>query len=258
MQASIQQFSHYPAWPPPLAVPLLTVPEHSCPYLPGQKAQTRAIFINKISPELYHQFMDAGFRRSGRLLYQPVCAGCRACVPIRIPVGSFRPSRSQRRCRKKNADLLVTIGLPQPTEEKHELYCKYLRQWHGQAGDDSWEDFLRFLYDSPAETIEFVYRDPAGALLAVSLCDVSSCSLSSVYCWFDTAHFKRGLGTYAALREIEYACNLGIPYYYLGYWVRDCPSMSYKSSFRPYELLGTDGIWRRAVDHACRLTSGAQ
>ena len=65
-----------------------------------------------------------------------------------------------------------------------------------------------------------------------------------MYFYFDPAHASRGLGTAGAIHEINYAAAHRIPYYYMGYWVRNCGSMQYKSSFRPGEMLGTDGVWR--------------
>jgi len=109
---------------------------------------------------------------------------------------------------------------------------------------DGREEYERFLYESPVETIECCYRDAGGRLLAVGICDVCSRSLSSVYFYFDPDEKRRGLGTYGALYEIELARRTGIPWYYLGYWVQGCGAMEYKSRFRPYELLGTDGVWR--------------
>jgi hypothetical protein len=44
--------------------------------------------------------------------------------------------------------------------------------------------------------------------------------------------------------EIAFAAREAIPYYYLGYWVRDCATMAYKADFRPFELLCPDGVWR--------------
>jgi arginine-tRNA-protein transferase len=249
-----QTFSHYPTWPPPVSVRLATIGEDACSYLPHRMSMIRAMLVREMPAEMYRQFMDAGFRRSGTLLYQPACRGCRACVPLRVPVESFRPSKSQRRCWRKNVDLTISIESdPTPTDEKFQLYCRYLREWHerdlnaeypGATGELSRSSFESFLYDSPVDTVEFTYRDVSAKLLAVGICDISSESLSSVYCFFDPASARRALGTYAALREMEYARINRICYYYLGYWVSDCRTMSYKSDFRPYELLGTDGVWR--------------
>jgi arginine-tRNA-protein transferase len=247
--AQQQTFSHYPALPGPGRVRLHVFPEHECPYLPRRAARLRAFVAQRIDPNAYHDLMDAGFRRSGRMVYQPVCRGCRACTPIRVPVARFRASKSQRRCARRNADVHVAIGAPEPSREKFELYRRYLTQWHGAADAGSRREFESFLYDSPVDTIELTYRagGPGGALLAVGLCDVCAPrSLSSVYHWFDPREARRGLGTLGALVEIERARALGVEHYYLGYWVQACAAMSYKSSFRPCELLDTDGVWRES------------
>ena len=241
-----QTFSHYPAQPPPVKVRLVTVDDHACSYLSGRMSTTRALCAEEIPGELYHQFMDAGFRRSGKVLYQPACRGCRACRPIRVPVAGFRPSKSQRRCGRRNADLSFSVDEPVATDEKYDLYLRYLadRFGRGNAGEEGRDGFERFLYDSPVETLEFSYRDRAGRLLAVGICDLCRESLSSVYFYYDPAESRRGLGTFGALREIATAARLGIPYYYLGFWVSGCASMEYKADFRPNEVLDGDGVWR--------------
>src|SRR6266540_77854 len=85
--------SAYPALPPPRAIALTTLPERLCPYLPDRLAQTRAFVARSMDPQVYHELMDAGFRRSGELFYQPICRGCRACTPIRVPTEHFRPNK---------------------------------------------------------------------------------------------------------------------------------------------------------------------
>jgi arginine-tRNA-protein transferase len=234
----------YPAFPPPTDVPLTVLPEHDCPYLPPRRATTRGLLASRIPADLYHDFLDAGFRRSGKLIYQPICRGCRQCVPIRVLVDRFQPSKSQRRCFRRNADLIVSCGPAKASAEKQELYRRYVTGWHG---GESAEGFESFLYDSPVETIEFCYRDPAGRLLAVGICDLSRRSLSSVYFYFDPADAWRGLGTFGVLYELGWAGRSGIPFYYLGYWIHGCGTMKYKANFRPFELLLPDGNWREAA-----------
>jgi arginine-tRNA-protein transferase len=249
MDGSAQQFSHYPAWPAPVRVPLITAPEYPCSYLPEHTAQTRVLLADRVEPLVYEQFMDAGFRRSGRIIYQPVCRGCRDCVPLRLLVDQFRPSKSQRRCQRRNADLTTSIGPAVATDEKYELYSRYVHEWHGHDPlEDSREDFERFLYDSPVDSIEFSYRDRSGRLLAAGICDVCPRSLSTVYFYFDPRESMRGLGTYGAMGEIAHAQSLHLPRYYLGYWISKCGSMAYKSGFRPCQTLDTDGVWRDFQD----------
>ena len=241
-------WSHYPAIPPPRRVPLVTLSAHPCPYLPGRLAEDRAIWASALPGELYRQFMDSGFRRSGKLLYQPACRGCRACLSIRVPVGEFRPDKSQRRCARRNEDLRITSGPPVSSREKLDLYRKYTRLWHGKQEVETAAGFESFLYDSPLQTtVEFEYRDAGGKLLAVGICDLCPNALSSVYVYFDPEESRRGLGTFAAVNEIRFAAEAGLSHYYLGYWVQGCGAMEYKADFRPNEILHPDGVWRRKL-----------
>ncbi|MGF1633306.1 MAG: arginyltransferase [Phycisphaerae bacterium] len=246
-------FCHYPAWPPPVRVPLTVVPEHPCPYLPGRQARERAFLIGELDPEIYHDFMDAGFRRSGRLIYQPACRGCRACVPLRVPTATFRPSRSQRRVLKRNEDLTPRIEPNVYTAEKFDLYARYVKDWHARPDEADPESFRQFLYDSPVRTLDLCWRDPAGVLVGLGVLDVCSRSASSVYFYFDPAQRQRTLGTFSACREILWAAELGLPHYYLGYWVKDCRQMAYKASFSPAEVLDGTGTWRPGPDEVQAL-----
>lgn len=230
--------------PPPVDLSLTVLPEHPCPYLPDRTATTRAFYAKSLPPEMYHDFMDAGFRRSGCVIYQPICQGCRACLPIRILVDQFKPDKSQRRCWRKNQDLIVTAGPAVPTDEKYELYLQYQTDWHNGIMSEDREAFESYLYDSPVNTLEFCYRDQSGKLLAVGICDLCPRSFSSVYFYHDPAESKRSLGTFGVLYEIQQAREMKTPYYYLGYWIKGCTAMEYKANFRPNEILYPNGKWR--------------
>jgi arginine-tRNA-protein transferase len=236
-------WSAYPALPSPFVVPLTVTPAHPCSYLPDRDATTRAFRIRKMTGMQYQAFMDASFRRSGTVIYQPVCAGCRACESIRVPVAEYHPNKSQRRCMRKNADLSMQVSEPCPTEEKYAIYKNYQLKCHAD-GESTWDSYVEFLYDSPVATLEFCYRDNRGRVLGVGICDVCEKSLSSVYFYYDVAEVRRGLGIYSALREIGFAVEWGIPYYYLGFRVQGCSKMQYKSNFQPAEILHSDGQWR--------------
>ena len=228
---------------PPMQIHLTVLPDAPCPYLPDRVQTLRAVNASSIDGQTYLAFMNAGFRRSGRMIYQNVCRGCRECIPLRVPVATFEPSSSQRRTYRRNSDLRLEVAAPQASDEKFELYGRYVSQWHNRAEEAERQSFELFLYDSPTETLEFTYRDGDGRLMAVGICDISRQSLSSVYFYFDPAEAKRSLGTYGALREIDFCREHRIAYYYLGFWVRDCVAMTYKANFRPYELLDQAGRW---------------
>ena len=68
--------------------------------------------------------------------------------------------------------------------------------------------------------------------------------LSMVYSFYDVDEEARSLGSYMILDHVERAKRLGVPYVYLGYWVRGSQKMEYKTRFRPQEHLTPDG-WVR-------------
>ena len=230
-------------------MPLTVLPEHACPYLSDRVAQLRGFVCDGMAGGLYHAFMDRGFRRSGRFFYQPVCRGCRECQPLRVPTKSFVPSKSQRRVWRRNQDLSVTVTpAPRATAEKFDLYLRYQRERHNPDRAEDAAGFEEFLYQSTIDSVEFSYRDAGGNLIGVGIGDLCAASLSSVYFYFDPRERRRSLGIFSAMWEIAFAARANIPHYYLGYWVRGCASMMYKSDFRPFELLGPDGVWRAADD----------
>ncbi len=215
---------------------------HPCPYLPGRVAREEAFWAERFPPELYHDFMDHGFRRAGLIVYRPVCDDCNECRPLRVLTSEFRLTKSQRRVLNKNEDVEMRTGRPRFSDEKWRLYSRYLSGQHASSTNDTPSDLCRFLYTSPVNTLEFEYR-LRGRLVAVGIVDCCSRSLSSVYTYFDPELSLRSLGTLSAIREVLRCRDRSVPYYYLGYYVADCPSMNYKARFRPCELLTPGRGW---------------
>lgn len=215
---------------------------HECPYLSDRQARNEGFLVADLSPEIYHDFMDNGFRRAGHYLYRPACVGCRECRPIRVPVDRFKHSKSQRRILNRNAGLTVCIQAPEFTRYKYHMYLDYLAYQHRRDAADSELSVMDFLYSSCVLTVEFEFR-LHNRVIAVSIADICSRSLSSVYAFFDPDFSHLSLGTFSALQEILYCKRNGIPHYYLGFFVENCRAMNYKAKFRPNELLLDSGDW---------------
>ncbi len=218
-------------------------PPHPCSYLPDQLAISRGFRAPTLHPEVYHELMDLGYRRSGDTFYAMDCATCRRCVPIRVAVEQFQPSRSQRRAFRRNLDLTVRVQTPQFTDASYELFARYQRGQHQKPDVEPPESVRRWLYDAVVDSVEMVYQ-LGERTLAISLLDVSSRSVSAVYHFFDPEFAARSLGVFSVLTEIEWTRRLGVPHYYLGYWVQGARTMAYKADYRPHEVL-RDGRWQR-------------
>ena len=228
----------------PLTLGLEPSPEHRCPYLAERLARERAFMTDKLPPGIYHRLMDWDWRRSGRILYRPACATCSECRPIRIPVDRFEPSANQRKILNRNADLTLDIAEAQPTAEKFELFVRYQAARHSGDMCTQWGEFSAFLYETPVNTQELLFRD-GDRLLGSAIVDLDGYSISSVYTYYDPEETRRSLGTWAILWLIEFARRRQIPFYYLGYYIAACRKMNYKTRFRPCEIGDGAGSWTR-------------
>jgi len=224
---------------------LFSGPVHACSYLPGRLAHSLYVDTHThLDAETYSRLAEQGFRRSGDLVYRPECHGCSACVPVRIPVARFSPSRSQLRCLRGNRDVEVN-PLPAVYKDEHyRLFKRYLASRHEEGGmaDSSPEDYVGFLTSEWSSTWFVEFRH-GGQLQAVAVVDRLDHGLSAVYTFFDPDQKERGFGTLAVLWQVEQARNLGLDWVYLGFWIEACQKMNYKDRFRPLEaLLGNE--WR--------------
>lgn len=210
---------------------------HACSYMAEREAQNIYPDPNKpMTNSLYSQLIEHGFRRSGDMAYRPACPGCQACVPVRINVNKFKLSRSQRRCMNRNKELTISVHPATFNPEHYQLYCQYLTARHADGGMDNptKESYLRFLTSEWSDT-QFIEIRNEDKLVAVAVTDYVNHGLSALYTFFDPTLEKRSLGTFGILIQINIAQSLGLPWVYLGYWIKDCQKMLYKQKFSAVE-----------------------
>lgn len=229
----------------------LTAPQ-PCAYLPGW--EERKVFTTLTGPtavSVNNALSLKGFRRSQSVIYRPACVGCSACMSIRIPVRHFRPSRSQRRVIRQNADLTRHPCEAWATETQYSVFRRYLDSRHaggGMADMDAF-DFASMVDETPVNStvVEYAVGDPETGgerMVAACLSDILADGLSMVYSFFEPDEAQRSLGAYMILDHLRLAEEMGLAHVYLGYWVAGSPKMDYKVSYRPFELC--DGAtWRR-------------
>jgi arginine-tRNA-protein transferase len=219
-----------------------------CPYLPGRVE--RKVFTHLIGHEarsLNTQLSQGGFRRSQNIAYRPACDGCTACVSVRVPVNTFSLTASFRRIMSRNSDLQTSVVRAKATAEHYSLFRSYIDARHGKGGmaDMSALDFAAMVDDSFVDSriVEYRFREGerAGALASAVLIDLLGDGISLIYSFYDPEFSRRSLGTMMILDSIARTKRLGLPYTYLGYWVRGSHKMDYKARFLPQERLTQDG-----------------
>lgn len=230
-------------------IPLATfhTPPGPCSYLPDRRSRMRYDVMAAVSPAEYMTRLDDGWRRFGFALFRPECPSCSACQSLRVDVRSFRPSQSQKRARKANADVVLEVGEPSVTDEKLALYDRFHAHqiehvgWTDH-GSESADNYANSFVDNPFPTEEWRYT-LAGKLVGVGYVDALPGGLSAIYFFHDPDHRDRSLGTLNVLRVIDATVERGLPYAYLGYVVEGCRSLEYKGRFRPNEVRTSDGEW---------------
>ncbi len=222
----------------------LTAP-YSCSYLPDLQARSQvATPAFLISPPVYSELVRHGFRRSGAHTYRPHCDGCTACVPLRVSAKQFTASRSQRRAWAQHATLTASLHPLLDSAEHYALYQRYQRARHPDGGmdNDDCESYQNFLLQSQVDSLLVEFREQ-GVLRMVSVIDLLSDGLSSVYTFYEPDVPRARFGVYNVLWQIELCRKLDLDFVYLGYWIKHSRKMAYKTNYQPAQGL-MDGVWR--------------
>lgn len=212
-----------------------------CSYLPDATAQLKYRFIGDITPVEHADLLARGYRRFGMHFFYPACPHCDACRSMRILVRQHSPSTSERRILRKNEHIraeLHPLFVRSDIIALYNLYHHFMRQHRGWPTDRiSPAKYHQSFVAGPSYLgRQWLYYD-GNKLIGVALMDEVPDAISLVYAFFDPNYRGQSLGTFSILNQLRYAQSKDLSYAYLGYWVEQCQSLSYKSRFQPREIL---------------------
>ncbi len=199
------------------------------------------LYVDQLSPGELDSLLLLGFRHFGRHFFRPACPHCGKCIPIRIKLSSWSPSRTAVRCVRRTERFSIRIRDPRPSKEAFDLYRLHLRRF-GEACAAGYGAFTDAFYHPFSFSRELAMYD-GDDLICAALFDITSRSLSAVYIFYSDRYYRESLGSAAIYRQIYLALDEGLDWVYLGYLVHENRHMNYKSRYRPNQLLVDGEGW---------------
>lgn len=212
-----------------------------CSYLADRNQTTHYKVIEECSAAHCQELIERGYRRFGKMFFRPLCSSCDECKSIKIDVENFEFSSSQRRVIKKAAKIKSYIQRPSISKPHLELFEKYHLFMKEKKGWDHTPSTAQGYYSSFVDGHNdfgyevLYYLDEK--LIGVDLIDVLEDGVSSIYFYYDPDYEQYSLGKLSLYNQIMFANKSQKKWIYLGYYVKDCPSLSYKSHYKPYITL---------------------
>ena len=144
--------------------------------------------------------------------------------------------------------------------ESYEVFRKFQMVIHKEPEYKCGESqYMQFIVDSPL----FPEESPPGTglkygsyhqqywldnkLIMIGVLDIIPKGVLCNYLYYDPDVRFLAPGVYSALREIAfnqelYQCNPSLQYYYMGYYVHDCPKMNYKRHYDSTYILCSESL----------------
>jgi len=215
--------------------------DDKCSYLENLKTTTDYKLIDNCTIESCQDLIERGYRRFGKMFFRPVCSTCNECQSIKIDVNNFKFSKSQRRVIKKASHFKTIVQTANLSQEhldlfaKYHLYMKEKKDWtYNETGANNY--YNSFVDGHQEFGYEVLYFDE-DKLIGVDLIDILDDGISSIYFYYDPDYSQFSLGRFSLYNQISIAKNYNKKWIYLGYYVEDCPSLSYKADYQPYITL---------------------
>ena len=213
----------------------------ACPYISG-KIEKRIATDITYNKSIYEELSINGFRRVENWMYRPVCDNCSACKSYRVNLKYFKLTKSLKRVLKNFENFSFNLIKNKSNQEHFELFKKYQLERHagGSMSDMDENEFKSMIETSPIKTSLLEFRDKYNKLVGVVILDIDKKNLSAVYSFFDPKLNKFGLGNYMIVQCLFYGKNNRYDYLYLGYYIKEISSMSYKSRFKPGQIFNNN------------------
>lgn len=188
--------------------------------------------INSLKGEQLDEYLDKGWFRMGQTIFTTNFLKFNgllySVIWLRIDLLSFKPSKTQQKLQKLNANFSVEIKPSIALSPEHLiLFNKYKNYVPFDAAPSLtqllYDDKFRNVFDSYEVNI---YDDEK--LIACGIFDLGRDASTGITCFYDPDYQKHSLGKYLMFLKMDFSKNQGMSYFYPGYFAPDYPMFNYK------------------------------
>ncbi|MCC6329480.1 MAG: GNAT family N-acetyltransferase [Acidobacteria bacterium] len=199
-----------------------------------------------VSSAEHDRLLADGWRHFGRQFFRYNLAlhedEIRLVIPLRIRLSGFRLAQSQERILRKNSDIEVKVGPVKLTDDILDLFDRHKQRFKQHTPESIFTFIAERPEDEPCATFQQTLRI-GERIVGVGFFDIGKRSVSAIYTAFDPDETRRSLGVFTILKEIEFAAEKGMKFYYLGYSYSGRSFYDYKKRFHGTEAFEWNSVW---------------
>lgn len=184
-----------------------------------------------LKPEELDLYLEGGWFRMGPTIFTTNFLSFKenyySAIWLRIVLNKFTDNKTQQNLKKRNVLFRTEITKASITAAKEELYLKYKQVISFDASPSLHQLLYRNDYKTIFDTYEVnVYHGEQ--LIATGFFDKGERSAAGIVSIYDPMYKKHSLGKYLIYLKINYCRELGLDYFYPGYFVPGYSFFDYK------------------------------
>jgi leucyl-tRNA---protein transferase len=152
-----------------------------------------------------------------------------SAVWLRLLLYRYRGDKTHQKLSRVNSRFVTNINKAEINAEKEELFAKYRESITFEASSSLHQLMFGKASHDIYDTFEVTIRDD-GRLVACGFFDLGFNSAAGITSFYDPEYKKHSLGKFLIYLKIQYCKDLGLTYFYPGYFVPGYSFFDYKLS----------------------------
>lgn len=191
-----------------------------------------AHFPRQLEKSNLDDYLESGWFRMGQTIFTTnflyLNATLFSAIWLRVDLQHWQPEKKFSKLQKQNRNFHIQIQQGTITPEKEELYQRYktgvsfspssslTQLLYGEKGCNIFDTYEILIYDQEK-------------LIAVGFFDLGELSAAGITSFYDPEYKKFSLGKFLIYSKMKYCKEIGLKWFYPGYFVPNCTPFDYKT-----------------------------